>query len=80
MVIEVPAAFVREHDPAPAVPDAGLPREPDTDVQAALTVLGRLPRASHTFADLHGADLTGVRGTTPEEIRKVAKTGATTRF
>lgn len=155
VVIEVLAAFAREHDPAPAVPDAKLPREPDTDVQAALTVLGRLPRASHTFTDLHGirvpgalmpsskmtgmnlftadlshadlaladatymnlteanltyadlgsarlrgsslryadltgadlhgadltgADLTGVRGTTPEEIRKVAKTDATTRF
>ena len=154
-IIDVLATFVREHDPAPAVPDAKLPGEPDTDVQAALTVLARLPRASHDFTDLHGirvpgvvlpgtrltgmnlftanlghadlvlakasytnlteadlshadlgaadlkgsslrytnltgadlseadlsgADLTGVRGTTPEEVRKVARTDGTTRF
>jgi hypothetical protein len=40
-IIAVLAAFAREHDPAPK---AKLPAEPDTDVQAALTVLGRRPQ------------------------------------
>ncbi|MFG2790989.1 pentapeptide repeat-containing protein [Streptomyces sp. NPDC048419] len=59
-IIDVLAAFVREHDPATSVPDAKLPPEPDTDVQAALTVLGRLPRASHEFTDLHRIRVPGV--------------------
>ncbi|MEV1174575.1 pentapeptide repeat-containing protein [Nonomuraea sp. NPDC049784] len=37
-IYDVLAAFVREHDPAPK---AALPMEPATDVQAALTVIGR---------------------------------------
>ena len=60
VIIDVLAAFVREHDPAPAISDAKLPQEPDTDVQAALTVLGRLPRASRYFTDLHGIRVPGV--------------------
>ncbi|WP_160147121.1 pentapeptide repeat-containing protein [Thermomonospora echinospora] len=43
-IIDVLAACTREHDPAPAIKDDALPPEPDTDVAAALTVLGRLPR------------------------------------
>lgn len=59
-IVDVLAAFVREHDPAPAVPDAKLPPEPDTDVLAALTVLGRLPRPSSShFPDLHAIRIPG---------------------
>lgn len=58
-IVDVLAAFVRERDPAQSVPDAKLPQEPDTDVQAALTVLGRLPRVSHYFTDLHGIRVPG---------------------
>lgn len=65
------AAFVGEHDPAPDVKDAELPTEPDADVQAALTVLGRriadpadTPRLDLHAIRAHGcrltnADLTG---------------------
>jgi Pentapeptide repeats (8 copies) len=61
-ITDVLAAFAREHDPAPAIPSAKLPAEPDTDVLAALTVVGRLPPPTHpgtgtgpgTGVDLHG--------------------------
>jgi uncharacterized protein YjbI with pentapeptide repeats len=65
-VVEVVSAFVREKA-RPAAPakdgisaaDAG-PARPNTDVQAALTVLGRLPvRKGVHRADLTGADLSG---------------------
>lgn len=49
---DVLAAFVREHDPKPSVKADKLPPEPDTDVQAALTVLGRTPHPGQTI-DLH---------------------------
>ena len=49
---DVLAAFVREHDPKPIVKADKLPPEPDTDVQAALTVLGRTPHPGQTI-DLH---------------------------
>ncbi|GAA3205645.1 pentapeptide repeat-containing protein [Actinocorallia longicatena] len=56
---DVLAAFVREHDPGPKVEDAELPKEPDTDVAAALNVLARRPAdpVDHT----HGLDLHGIR-------------------
>ncbi len=41
-VVEVLSAFVREHT-RPPVDDSPPPTQPATDVQAALTVLGRLP-------------------------------------
>ncbi|MFJ3788629.1 pentapeptide repeat-containing protein [Kitasatospora sp. NPDC090091] len=56
-ITAVLAAFVREHDPAPDVPEASLPQEPDTDVLAALTALGRLPAPTRT--DLHGVRVPG---------------------
>ncbi|MEU5878652.1 pentapeptide repeat-containing protein [Spirillospora sp. NPDC047279] len=40
---DVLAAFVRENDPARTVRNDDLPKEPDSDVQAALTVLARRP-------------------------------------
>ncbi|MES9540409.1 pentapeptide repeat-containing protein [Actinomadura sp. NPDC000600] len=43
-ITDVLAAYARERDPKPAAEDDKLPSEPDTDVAAALTVLGRLPR------------------------------------
>ncbi|GAB2802230.1 hypothetical protein GCM10027176_03410 [Actinoallomurus bryophytorum] len=57
-IVDVLAAFVREHDPAASVPAAKLPTEPDTDVLAALTVLGRIPH-SHHFTDLHATRIPG---------------------
>ncbi|KUL43773.1 hypothetical protein [Streptomyces regalis] len=42
-IVEVLAAFVREHAQTPAAPDAVDARAP-ADVQAALTVLGRRPQ------------------------------------
>ncbi|CAI7974671.1 conserved hypothetical protein [Frankia sp. Hr75.2] len=69
-VVEVLSAFVRERsrlptpDPAgtPHQPAPAVPRQPSTDVQTALTVLGRLPvRENVPRADLSGADLTGAR-------------------
>ena len=67
-VVEVLSAFVREHSPpailpSPAADDAdGRSSEPilppSTDVQAAVTVLGRLPqRRDISRGDLRGADL-----------------------
>jgi hypothetical protein len=68
-IIEVLSAYIRDHTgnsaavSQPATSPA--PLHPSTDVQAALTVLGRRPDpASHiridlTWADLTGADLTG---------------------
>jgi len=54
-VRDVLAAYVREHDPAPSIKPADLPKEPDTDVTAALTVLTRRPTGPpHTPPlDLH---------------------------
>jgi hypothetical protein len=67
-VVEVLSAFVREHSPpailpSPAADDAdGRSSEPllppSTDVQAAVTVLGRLPqRRGISRGDLRGVDL-----------------------
>jgi hypothetical protein len=76
-VVEVLSAFVREHSQPPTEPssdaadangEASTPSpgpRPPTDVQAAVTVLGRLPqragvrRGALSFAHLEGADLTG---------------------
>ncbi|ONH56927.1 hypothetical protein CcI49_26120 [Frankia sp. CcI49] len=77
-VVEVLSAFVREHtrfQTTPASPGRrsppgrrwadrppARPHQLGTDVQAALTVLGRLPiRAGVPRADLSGANLTGAR-------------------
>jgi Pentapeptide repeats (8 copies) len=59
--VEVLSAFVRESAAAPP-PDDGPEQKPKpaTDVQAALTVLGRLPkRANVSRGDLSGAQLAG---------------------
>lgn len=62
-ITNVLAAYVREHAPKPK---AKLPERPDTDVQAALTVLGTLyPRGESCLCDLGrvripGADLIGL--------------------
>jgi uncharacterized protein YjbI with pentapeptide repeats len=67
-VVEVLSAFVREHSPpailpSPAADDADgrssePPPPPSTDVQAAVTILGRLPqRRGISRGDLRGADL-----------------------
>jgi hypothetical protein len=59
-VTDVLAAFVRDHDPSPSTPDSKLPPEPDTDVQAALTVLTRLPHVHRSvFIDLHASRIPG---------------------
>jgi hypothetical protein len=68
-VVEVLSAFAREHGDRSHV---GVDPRPAADVQAALTVLGRLPRrpgvsrgdlsnAQLTGAHLDGADLSGAR-------------------
>lgn len=68
-VVEVLAAFIREHAPAPGL-DAAAPADdadlrPAEHVQAALTVLGRRPVQEEPFrvdlrrTDLRGADLRG---------------------
>jgi uncharacterized protein YjbI with pentapeptide repeats len=71
-VIEVLAAFVREHTGAPAAEDSDWRAEhhhqggdrrpaPGTDVQAALTVIGRRPqRPERNEVDLSLTDLCGV--------------------
>jgi uncharacterized protein YjbI with pentapeptide repeats len=51
-IYDVLTAFVREHDPKP---DAKIPDQPATDIQAALTVIGR--RKGDDFTP----DLTGIR-------------------
>ncbi|MEU8990454.1 pentapeptide repeat-containing protein [Streptomyces sp. NPDC048558] len=69
-VVEVLAAFVRQH--SPWKPDAGTGAtepevRPSDDVQAALTVLGRRPEREEAFridlrrTDLRGADLQRAR-------------------
>ena len=55
-VVDVLAAFVREHAPVTARP---LPTSPTTDVQAAVTVLGRQPKTRYHPPDLTGAFLAG---------------------
>ena len=64
-IIEILAAFVREHAPWP-VRNGSVRRRPSTDVQAALTILGRRELAQDTgapislaFTALAGATLTG---------------------
>ncbi|MEU8147616.1 pentapeptide repeat-containing protein [Nonomuraea sp. NPDC048901] len=47
----------------------------DADLSGAV-----LTNATLTGADLRGADLRGVRGVTPDKIRKQARTDATTQF
>jgi hypothetical protein len=75
-VVEVLSAFVRESSPPPKQgiaqeaaekPDATTPgtdakAQPATDVQAALSVLGRLPQQPHVSrGDLTGAQVAGAR-------------------
>jgi hypothetical protein len=70
-VVEVLSAFVREHtrppNPNPNPSPAGSPPLPAfttlaTDVQAAVSILGRLPfRENIPRADLTGAHLTGAQ-------------------
>ncbi len=56
-VVEVLSAFVREHA---SQRDPAAFHRPTSDVQAALTILGRLPSLDGVLrADLTGADLTG---------------------
>ena len=59
-IYDVLAAFVREHDPAPSVKE--LPRHPTTDIQAALTVIGRRAHSRDTrVIDLSGARIRGAK-------------------
>jgi Pentapeptide repeats (8 copies) len=60
-VAEVLSAFVREHSRPPDDSDDRPDQRPATDVQAAITVLGRLPERLNTYprADLRGAYLKG---------------------
>ena len=64
-VYDVLAAFVREHDPEPSLKANKLPSRPATDIEAALTVIGRRKPLNDGFtADLDrirapGTDLTG---------------------
>ncbi|WP_181448843.1 pentapeptide repeat-containing protein [Nonomuraea aridisoli] len=69
-VYDVLAAFVREHDPKPSTRSEDLPRMPATDMQAAMTIIGRRDttqdvRAPSLFliripgTDLSGANLSG---------------------
>jgi hypothetical protein len=64
-VVEVLSAFVREHSTlAEPQPDDGRVTKspPPTDVQAAVTVLGRLPKRSGVSrGDLTGAELAGAQ-------------------
>ncbi|ONH62348.1 hypothetical protein CcI49_02925 [Frankia sp. CcI49] len=58
-VVEVLSAFIREHTRLSSTGTPEADRRPTTDVQAALTVLGRLPaRDGVPRADLNGANLT----------------------
>jgi hypothetical protein len=72
-IVEVLAAFVRQHAPLPGgIPQTDEPRQvanPAADVQTAISVLGRLPAPEGiidlsltdlTGANLAGANLTGV--------------------
>jgi Pentapeptide repeats (8 copies) len=54
-VYDVLTAFIREHDPKPGVKK--LPGQPATDVQAALTIVGR----RNIRLDAHKPDLNGIR-------------------
>lgn len=57
-IMDVLAAYVRVHAPAP---DTKAPREPAADVQAALTVLVGNDRIRQPYAlDLHGVRIPGV--------------------
>lgn len=57
-VVEVLAAFIRENAESNSV--HGGPPTPSTDIQAALTVLGRRPdRPEANYLDLRNADLRG---------------------
>lgn len=68
-IIEVLSAYIRDHTgtsaPVSQPTTSPAPPHPSTDVQAALTVLGRRPdpasyvRIDLTWANLTGADLTG---------------------
>ena len=85
-VVEVLAAFIREHSreqwPLPeGNTDPAPPRETRSDVQVALTVIGRrdmkrdLRSIDLTRANLHGADLRGAH-LARAELRGVDLTGA----
>lgn len=57
-VAEVLSAFVRNHNPHATSTPSLTPRpNPTADTQAALTVLGRQPRARYGHPDLSGANL-----------------------
>ncbi|MEU7855267.1 pentapeptide repeat-containing protein [Nonomuraea sp. NPDC049141] len=56
-VYDVLAAFIREHDPKPTIKAAKLSAQPATDVQAALTIIGR----RNTRLDAHMPDLSNIR-------------------
>ncbi|WP_017623547.1 pentapeptide repeat-containing protein [Nocardiopsis chromatogenes] len=59
-VVEVLSAFVRETSPAPDTAEEASGRRLGTDVQAALTVLGRRPPREETAPlNLHATDLRG---------------------
>lgn len=90
-VYDVLAAFIREHDPKPSVKVKRLPAQPATDVQAALTIMGRrntrldadepnLTNIRIVGADLRGADLTNADLTgallTGADLRSAHLTGA----
>ncbi|WP_244224158.1 pentapeptide repeat-containing protein [Streptomyces tirandamycinicus] len=72
-IVNVLTAYIRSHAPLPEAPrrsaeaedqkkEQSKPTEPDADVQAALSVLGRrnpIHDAGRTWIDLHRADLRG---------------------
>ncbi len=84
-IVEVLSAYVRDHTGISAVVSppttSPAPPHPTTDVQAALTVLGRRPApARHvnidlTWADIRGADLTGAN-LTHADLRDADLNGA----
>ena len=80
-VMEVLAAFIREHSReqwAPPGPDGAEPgRSPRPDVQAAITVVARRD-ARHDFrpVDLTGADLTGADIRWPADLSSARLDGA----
>lgn len=84
-ILEVLSAYVRDHTGISAAVSRAAtspaPAHPPTDVQAALTVLGRRPApTSHvnidlTWTDIHGADLTGA-DLTHADLRDADLTGA----
>jgi len=88
-IMEVLAAFIREHSREQWPPDEeGAEPRPECatrpDVQAAITVIGRRTVRYDSQADLHGADLTGAKLTganlTGADLTGAKLTGANLRF